>query len=72
MGSILDLLKTDDKDIITIYGCDTETYADNGEYGLKSIQIWNPANQLYITSHDYTLPNAVSYTHLTLPTILLV
>ena len=57
MGSILDLLKTDDKDIITIYGCDTETYADNGEYGLKSIQIWNPDNQLYITSHDYALPN---------------
>lgn len=55
MGSILEILDSHGAyQEITIYGCDTETYSDNGEYGLKSIQLWNPSEEQYFTADDYT------------------
>lgn len=44
------------KDIIPIplnFGCDTETYNDNGEYGLKSIQIWGKDQNQYFTTDNW-------------------
>lgn len=57
MGSILDVLKDKPSDTLTVYGCDTETYADSDNYGLKSIQIWNPNESHYFTSYDYDISN---------------
>ena len=56
MGSILEALNRK-SDTVTVYGCDTETYADNDDYGLKSIQIWNPSESHYFTAYDYGLSN---------------
>lgn len=49
MGSILTYAREDN-----IYGVDTETYNENGHYGLKSIQVWNPQESHYFTSDDFT------------------
>ena len=51
MGSILETLGKND--IFTVYGCDTETYNDNDQYGLKSIQIYNPKESHYFISSNY-------------------
>ena len=48
MGSILEYARED-----TVYGVDTETYNDNGHYGLKSIQVWNPSESHYFTSDTF-------------------
>lgn len=52
MGSIVDYV---DKEIVTdtIFGCDTELYNEDGEFGLKSIQLWNPNEQRYFTTEDW-------------------
>ena len=58
MGSILEILDSHGAyQEIAIYGCDTETYAENGEYGLKSIQLWGPSEEQYIIADDYTRPS---------------
>ena len=49
MGSILEYAREDN-----VYGVDTETYNDDGHYGLKSIQVWNPQESHYFTSDDFT------------------
>lgn len=41
-----------------VYGCDTETYSEPS-YGLKSIQIWHPDQECYITADDYNRPDNV-------------
>lgn len=51
MGSILETLGKNDT--FTVYGCDTETYNDNDQYGLKSIQIYNPKESRYLISDNY-------------------
>ena len=51
MGSILETLGKNDT--FTVYGCDTETYNDSDQYGLKSIQIYNPKESHYFISDNY-------------------
>ena len=48
MGSILEYARED-----TVFGVDTETYNDNGHYGLKSIQVWNPSESHYFTADTF-------------------
>lgn len=50
MPSIVDLLNYDPN----AYGLDTETYNDNGETGLISIQIYGANQQHYFTSDDFS------------------
>ena len=65
MGSILSLLDKPKKkaDSIVFWGIDTETYVQDDEYGLLSIQIWNPSESHYFhhPSYDDTEQSIRSY-----------
>lgn len=50
MGSILQYARDN-----MIFGVDTETYNDNGHFGLKSIQVWNPKESHYFTCENFNL-----------------
>ena len=52
MGSFVDHVGETIPEPITVYGLDTETYNDNGQMGLKSIQIWNPYEAHYFIADD--------------------
>ena len=58
MGSFVDHVGETIADPITVYGLDTETYNDNGQMGLKSIQIWNPYEAHYFIADDYNRADA--------------
>ena len=58
MGSFVDHVGETIADPITVYGLDTETYNDNGQMGLKSIQIWNPYEEHYFIADDYNRADA--------------
>lgn len=40
-----------------MFGCDTETYYDGKDKGLKSIQLYNPSCKHYITTDDWNRPD---------------
>lgn len=54
MGSVLDCVDVD----TSVYGLDTETYNDNGETGLISIQVHGFNQQYYFTSSDFSQSEA--------------